>query len=53
LIDLTSTAKGSAVPYLRSMFSVSPENVISAPDPNASVQVRLIVGADYQPCRSP
>ena len=53
LIDFTSTAKGSAVPYLQWMFNVSAENVISAPDPNMPVPYHLIVGADYQTCRSP
>jgi LCP family protein required for cell wall assembly len=53
LIDLTSTAKGGAAPHLRSMFGVTPENVIAAPDPNAAADYRLIVGADYQTCRSP
>jgi LCP family protein required for cell wall assembly len=53
LIDFTSAAKGSAVPYLQWMFQVSAENVISVPDPNAGVQYRLIIGADYQTCRSP
>ncbi len=53
LIDFTSTAKGSAISYLQRMFQVSPENVISAPDPNMPVQYRLIIGADYETCRSP
>jgi LCP family protein required for cell wall assembly len=50
LIDFTGMTKGSGVPYLQSMFNISPENVVSAPDPNAGVQYRLIVGADYQTC---
>jgi LCP family protein required for cell wall assembly len=53
LIDFTSTAKGSSIPYLQGMFNVWGENVISAPDPNMAVQYRLIIGADYQTCRSP
>jgi len=53
LIDFTSTAKGGARAYLQWMFNVAPENVISAPDPNAPVPYRLIIGADYQTCRSP
>jgi len=53
LVDFTSTAKGSAVPYLQWMFNVAAENVSSAPAPNAGVQYRLIIGADYQTCRSP
>jgi len=54
LIDFTVSAKGSAAPYLQWMFNVSPENVISAPDTNSGgMPYRLIIGADYQPCRSP
>ncbi len=53
LIDFTSTSKGSAIAYLQWMFNVAPENVISAPDPNAPAPYRLIIGADYQTCRSP
>ena len=50
LIDLTSAAKGDAAPYLQWMFDVSPENAIAAPDPDAAVQYRLIIGADYRTC---
>jgi len=53
LIDFTSTTKGGAAPYLQWMFNISPENVISAPDANMPAQYRLIIGADYQTCRSP
>jgi len=53
LIDFTSTTKGGAVSYLQWMFNVSAGNIISAPDPNRKVQYRLIIGADYQTCRSP
>jgi len=53
LIDFTDAAKGSAIPYLQWMFQVSSDNVISAPDPNMPVSYRLIIGADYQTCRSP
>jgi LCP family protein required for cell wall assembly len=53
LIDHTSTAKGSSVTYLQAMFGVTPENVISSPDLNAPAPYRLIIGADYQTCRSP
>jgi LCP family protein required for cell wall assembly len=50
LIDYTTTAKGSSVSYLQWMFNISPDNIISAPDPNAGVQYRLVIGADYQTC---
>jgi LCP family protein required for cell wall assembly len=53
LIDFTSTAKGSALPYLQWMFNVSPENVISAPNTTAAVHYRLIIGADYETCQRP
>jgi LCP family protein required for cell wall assembly len=52
LIDFTDTAKGSSASYLQWMFNISPENVISAPDPNVGMQYRLIIGADYQTCPS-
>jgi hypothetical protein len=41
------------VSYLQWMFQVSAENVISAPNPEMPVSYRLIIGADYQTCRSP
>jgi hypothetical protein len=50
LVDFTTPGQGSAASYLRWMFRVAPENVISAPDPNAAAQYRLIIGADYQTC---
>jgi LCP family protein required for cell wall assembly len=53
LIDLTGAVKGSAVPYLQSMFSLSPENIITVPDSGAKVQYRLVIGADYRSCPSP
>ena len=53
LINFTSSIKGSAVPHLQWMFGISNENVISRPDSNMPAQYRLIIGADYQTCRSP
>jgi LCP family protein required for cell wall assembly len=54
LIDFTVSAKGSAAPYLRWMFNITPENVIAAPNPDGEgVAYRLIIGADYQTCRTP
>ncbi len=53
LIDFTSTTKGGAVSYLQWMFNISDENVIFMPDLNMPVQYRLIIGADYETCRSP
>ncbi|MBN1976662.1 MAG: LCP family protein [Anaerolineae bacterium] len=53
LIDFTTTHKGSAVPYLQEMFGIPAENIISTPNSDMPVQYRLIIGADYQTCRSP
>jgi hypothetical protein len=54
LIDYTVSAKGSAASYLAWMFNIAPENVIAAPNPDGGgVAYRLIIGADYQTCRSP
>ena len=54
LIDYTVSTKGSAAPYLQWMFNIAPENVISAPNPDSlGATYRIIIGADYQPCRSP
>jgi hypothetical protein len=54
LIDYTVSEKSSAAPYLQWMFNIAPENVISAPNPDGGgMAYRLIIGADYQPCRSP
>ncbi len=54
LIDYTVSDKGSAAPYLQWMFNIAPENVIDAPNPDGGgVAYRLIIGADYQTCRSP
>lgn len=50
LIDFT-TASGGATSHLRWLMMVSPENVITAPDPDASVPYRVILGADYNTCR--
>ena len=54
LIDFTTSAKGSAAPYLQWMFNVAPENVIASPNSNpGGAAYRLIIGADYQTCPSP
>jgi len=53
LVDFTTTAKGSARVYLQNVFNVWGENVILAPDAEAPVPYRLILGRDYQACRFP
>lgn len=53
LIDFTTTTKGSSIPFLQQMFNVWGTNVIHTPDPTRPAHYRLIIGADYQPCRDP
>jgi LCP family protein required for cell wall assembly len=50
LVDFTSPGEGSAAPHLQRMFKVAPENVSSAPNPEAGAEYRLVIGADYQTC---
>jgi len=51
LLDFTPQGQAGAASYLRWMFQVAPENVIAAPNPEAAVKYRLIIGGGYQTCR--
>jgi len=50
LLDFAPEGQGGATSYLRWMFRISPENVLSVPNPDAATQYRLILGANYQTC---
>jgi len=50
LVDYSVSAKGSAADYLRQLFGIPVENVISSPNADSPVRYRLIIGADYQTC---
>jgi LCP family protein required for cell wall assembly len=47
IIDYTGSAQ--TVRFLAETLRVSPANIYSASDPNANVDVRVILGADYAP----
>ena len=51
IYDLRSTSKGSRLSELGRLFRVSAPNLISQPDPNAGVEYRIILGADWDPCQ--
>jgi hypothetical protein len=53
LIDFTTTQKGSRLSALVDLFGVTPENVLKQPDPDSPVAYRVILGADFEPCRHP
>ncbi len=50
IIDFGSTAKGSPIARLRSIFGVKAENVIGQADPSSPSAARVVLGEDYQSC---
>jgi LCP family protein required for cell wall assembly len=53
LMDLTTTQDAAARGALLDGLGLYSANVMSTPDPKSSVQYRLILGYDYQPCFQP
>ena len=53
LYDYTTNQDNSASQALLSVLGLKSATVMSAPDPSSSVQYRLVVGYDYQPCFQP
>ncbi len=51
IIVLSSTTKGTGLSHIQQLFRVSDANVIYAENPASDVKLRLILGADYDPCR--
>jgi polyisoprenyl-teichoic acid--peptidoglycan teichoic acid transferase len=51
IIFFSSTHKGSGLELVQTLFDVPAQHVIYQEDPNASVKMRLILGADHNPCR--
>ncbi len=51
IYDYRTTAKGSRLNELGRLFKVPAQNLISQPDPNASVEYRIILGNDWDPCQ--
>ncbi len=50
IFDLRTTSKGSRLSELARIFSVPQSSLIHQPDANASVEYRVILGADWNPC---
>lgn len=53
LIDYTASQDAAARGALLNGLGLYSASVMSSPDPNSSVQYRLIIGSDYQPCFQP
>lgn len=51
IYDLRSTPKGSRLAELGRLFRVSGASLVSAPDPTANAEYRIILGADWDPCQ--
>ncbi len=50
IVDFTTTAKGSAVPRLISLYNRNYGDVISQPTEERAVDFRIVLGSDYDPC---
>jgi len=51
IYDYRSTTKGSRLNELGRLFRVPAQNLISQPDPNSTVEYRIILGNDWDPCQ--
>ncbi len=51
IYDYRATTKGSRLNELGRLFKVPAQNLISQPDPNATVEYRIILGDDWDPCQ--
>jgi hypothetical protein len=51
IYDYRTTTKGSRLNELGRLFNVPAQNLIAQPDSNASVEYRVILGNDWNPCQ--
>jgi LCP family protein required for cell wall assembly len=51
IVVFSSTTKGTGLTHIQQLFHVGDANVIYAENPASDVKLRLILGADYDPCR--
>jgi len=51
IYDYRTTTKGSRLNELGRLFRVPAQNLVSQPDPNATVEYRIILGSDWDPCQ--
>lgn len=53
VIDFETTSKGSRLNQLLRLFNLQPDRVINQPTDNSPIAFRLIVGPDFDSCKSP
>ena len=51
IYDYRTTTKGSRLNELGRLFKVPDANLMAQPDPNATVEYRIILGNDWDPCQ--
>ena len=52
IVDFTTTSKGSAIPLLMRLYRRNGDDVVSQPAEDRTVDYRVILGADYNPCNA-
>jgi len=52
IVDFTTTAKGSAIPLLLRLYWRHYSDVVSQPTEERTVDYRVILGSDYDPCNA-
>ena len=50
ITDYTTTSKGSPLPDLIKIYNRRPEDVIAEPTEDRTIDFRVVLGADYDPC---
>lgn len=50
IIDFTTSDKNSRIPDLKKIYRIADARILAQPDPDAEVDYRVILGADYNPC---
>jgi len=50
IVDFTTSAKGSAIPLLMSLYKRDNSDVVSQPTEGSAVDFRVVLGSDYDPC---
>ncbi|MCZ7542672.1 MAG: hypothetical protein M5R40_03635 [Anaerolineae bacterium] len=50
IYDYTGQTKGSSLNKVAEVLNVRPDNIILQPDPNRTVDYRIILGASYNSC---
>jgi hypothetical protein len=50
IYDYTGSSKGSSLNDLASLLNIKPENMFLEPDPNRTVDFKIILGTTYNSC---